>query len=299
MSISVVIPTKDRLHSLQRVLPNYLSQPETAEVVVVIDGSTDGTLEFLRTLAASEDRIRYIDNGRNRGVPYSKNAGIGAARSAYIFVGEDDVELSEGFFATLLEHLHTSDADVICGRNIWRYERESAEMAIERTDAIPGPSVDLRLVGINTSVRLEKDTIQPLIASPMLARAEIFRQVNFDERYRVNFWREESDFQLSAQEVGHKLLSCPHAICFNYMLENDRGGVHASIGWKRMCWVAINNWRFASKHAEFIARHFTVGSRLGFETRTIAAVFRDEMLVPALVRAKRRVLTALRGPGAS
>ncbi len=78
VSVSVVIPTKDRLSSLRRVLPTYLSQPEVEEIIVVVDGSTDGTMTYLRDLASANHKIRCIDNGVNRGIRYSKNAGISA-----------------------------------------------------------------------------------------------------------------------------------------------------------------------------------------------------------------------------
>ena len=47
MDVSIIIPTKDRLTYLQRVLPSFLMQDEVKEIIVVVDGSTDGTLEFL------------------------------------------------------------------------------------------------------------------------------------------------------------------------------------------------------------------------------------------------------------
>ncbi len=294
VSVSVVIPTKDRLSSLRRVLPTYLSQPEVEEIIVVVDGSTDGTIVYLRDLASVNHKIRCIDNSINRGIPYSKNAGIDIARSTHIFIGEDDVELTDGFLRTLLDHKMASGADVICGRNIWRYEHESSESAIARTDAIPGPAVNLRTIAIETSVRLAGDTVQLLLAGPMLAETEVFQQVRYDERYKVNFWREESDFQLSAQELGYKLVSCPHAICFNYMLENDRGGVYSRIGWRRLFWVAVNNWRFVKKHGDYISRNFAVGNHVVFEVLTTVRVFRDEMLYPWLVRTKRRVRLTFR-----
>ena len=117
VSVSVVIPTKDRLSSLRRVLPTYLSQPEVEEIIVVVDGSTDGTRTYLRDLASANHKIRYIDNGVNRGVPYSQNAGIDIARSSYVFISEDDVELTDGFLRTLLDHMNASGADVICAVN--------------------------------------------------------------------------------------------------------------------------------------------------------------------------------------
>jgi GT2 family glycosyltransferase len=294
MSVSVVIPTKDRLNSLRHVLPSYLSQPEVAEIIVVVDGSADGTAEYVQSLASTTCKVRCIDNVVNRGIPYSKNAGVDLARFTHVFTGEDDVEVTEGFFCTLLEHMNSSGADVICARNIWRLEGESSAAAVARTDAMSGPAVNLRTIMIETSLRLADDTPQLLLAGPMLAPVEVFRHVRYDERYKVNFWREESDFQLSAQELGYKLVSCPHAICFNYIFENDRGGVHARVGWRRLLWVSINNWRFLKKHQDFILRNFAVTGPIRFAFLTTVRVFRDEMLYPFLVVAKRRLRRTLR-----
>lgn len=291
--VSVIIPTKDRLSWLQRVVPTYLSQLEVAEIIVVVDGCTDGTLEYVKQLASRDRRVRYIDNGKNRGIPFSKNVGIDAARSDYIFFGEDDLELTDGFLGILMNHLEEFDVDVISGRNVWRYENESEEHAIARTDEIGDSQVDFRMLAINTSARLKDDTIQFLLANPMLAKSDVFRRIKFDERYRVNFWREESDFQLSAQERGYKLASCPHAICFNYIIQNDTGGVHGTLAWRRLAWITINNWRFVMKHRKFISANFRIGNQYVYLARMTGSKFVSEMLLPWMIQAKRRVIRIL------
>lgn len=259
-AISVVIPTKNRCRFLQRVLPIYLSQPEVAEVVVVVDGSTDGTLEYLETFAVAEPRVRFVSNGINRGTPFSKNRGIDEARSEYIFIGEDDLEVTDGFFATLLQHKHKTGADLISGRNIFRFEDESATEALARTGRMKGEPVNLKTIEINTSIAIADDCQQVMIAAPALGKAELFRAVRFDERYKVNFWREETDHQFAVQEAGYALWSCPHAICYNYMIKNDRGGARTAVGFRRVRWMIINNWRFVKKHRAFIAEHCAIGN---------------------------------------
>jgi glycosyltransferase involved in cell wall biosynthesis len=267
VEISVVIPTKDRVKFLERVLPTYLMQSEVKEVVVVIDGSTDGTREFLDRYCKDHPSVRYLDNGRNRGTPYTKNRGVEAARCDYIFIGEDDLELTDGFFATLGPHLLGTDADLICGRNIFRHEQESGEEAIARTDKLVGPYVNLRRIETETSMDVGTDKEELILAAPVLGRAEVFREIKFDEMYEVNFWREETDFQLSAREKGYKLYCCPHAICFNFLIENDRGGAHATIGLRRLRWTIINNWRFLKKHDQFIGDHFNIGNKYLYITK--------------------------------
>ena len=261
MEVSVIIPTKDRLASLQRVLPSFLLQDEVKEIIVIVDGSTDGTLEFLEELCRNSEIVRYLDNGVNRGIPVSKNRGIDAARFEYSFLGEDDLELTENFFKTLASHMQQMDADVICGRNIWRGDTETAEESINRTNKLKGPYVNLKTIEIETSMNILDDQEEPILANPMLAKTELFREIRFDEIYRGNSWREETDFQLSAREHGYRLACCPHAICFNFEISNDRGGVYAAVGLRREKWVIINNWLFVKKHEDFIRENFEIGNK--------------------------------------
>jgi GT2 family glycosyltransferase len=292
MSISVIVPSKDRRQHLERFLPLYLQEPDVLEVIVVVDGSTDGTVEYLTGLQKKQPKIKMLDNGVNRGIPFTKNRGIDAAVGTHIFIAEDDLEITKGFFTTLLKHLDNNKADIACGRNIFRYERETAAQAIARTDAFTDDSYNAKTIEINTSVKLAHDTVQPIIAAPMLGKAEIFRQVHFDERYKVNFWREETDFQFSAQEAGYKLMSCPHAICYNYVIENDRSGVHAAIGLKRARWIIINNWRFINKHRKFIAQHFDIGNRYAYIITFGGTKVFYEVLLPMAIKLKRRLTGA-------
>ncbi len=261
MDISVVIPTKDRLSYLQRVLPSFLMQSEVREIVIIIDGSVDGTRAYLEEYCKNNAVVRYLDNGVNRGIPFSRNRGIDAATCEYIFMAEDDLELTENFFQTLTSHMIRMNVDVICGRNIFRYDTETPTESINRTNQLKGSYVNMRTLEVETSMDIGDDLVEPIIASPMLARAEIFREVKYDERYRVNFWREETDFQLSARERGYRLACCPHAICFNFQSPDDRGGVHAAIGLRREKWVVINNWLFIKKHESYIEDNFQIGNK--------------------------------------
>jgi glycosyltransferase involved in cell wall biosynthesis len=261
VQVSVVIPTKDRLKFLERVLPTYLMQEEVKEIVVVIDGSTDGTREFLDEYCQEHRRVRYVDNVVNRGLPYSRNRGIEEALCEYVFMGEDDLELTEGFFTVLGDHARHSDADIVCGRNIFTNEHESAQEALDRTGRIRGPYVDLRNMETQPGMNLEVDTEQLMLASPMFGKTSIFRDVKYDDGYRVNFWREESDFQLKAQQKGYKLVCCPHAVGFNFMIENDRGGCYSTAGFRRARATIRNNWRFVNKHEQFIKDNFNIGNK--------------------------------------
>jgi GT2 family glycosyltransferase len=286
VEISVVVPTKDRVEYLKRGLPTVLMQKEVQEIIVVVDGSTDGTLEFLSEFCKGEPRVRYLDNGINRGTPFSKNRGIAAAECEYTFVGEDDLELTEGYFGILGEHMMRTKADVICSRNIFRHPGEITAAALERANALEGPYVDRKFIDLQTGMDIKNDQPSDLIASPMLAKTEVFRAVRFDMRYQVNFWREETDFQISARESGYTLFSCPHAVCFNQIILNDRGGAHAVIGIRRTIWIIINNWRFIKKHEKFISENFDIGHPVIYIAKFSARRLWLEVIMP--LRSKLR-----------
>jgi glycosyltransferase involved in cell wall biosynthesis len=288
--ISVVIPTKDRLQLLRRSIPMFLSYAEVKEVIVIADGCHDGTPEYLASLSASDARVRYAINAVNRGVCYSRNRGIELARYDYIFTAEDDLELSDNFFTVLFDHMRETDADIISARNIFQNAGETITQAKERADRLTGPFIDRGRIMVRHEMDTGVDTVQPLLSSPVLVRSDVFGKVRFDDGYRVNSWREESDFQLAAHSAGFKLVFCPHTITYNLMIENDRGGVHATIGIKRVVWIVRNNWRFVKKHREAVAREFGVTNLTAYIVRFAAWRVFDELVLPPLIIAKRRLM---------
>src|ERR1700683_3831850 len=166
--ISVVVPTKDRLPYLHRAVAIFLSHAEVGEVIVVVDGCRDQTLEYVETASAADERVRYVDNKRNMGLPYSRNRGIELAECEYVFTGEDDLELSDRFFAKLLDHMEETGADIISGRNIFKYEGESNEESIDRTHQLGRSAIDRWAITVQPGIRTVDDEEQTLLPAPML-----------------------------------------------------------------------------------------------------------------------------------
>ena len=98
--ISVVIPTFNRKQQVQAAVQSVLAQtyPEF-EVIVVDDGSTDGTSQALETLISQEgrngSRVRYFFRP-NQGQSTARNKGIEKARGELVaFLDSDDIWLPE------------------------------------------------------------------------------------------------------------------------------------------------------------------------------------------------------------
>lgn len=106
MKISLVIPTYNRLESLQRVLSGLEQQQQIAltdfEVIVISDGSTDDTNVYLQTVKTSLNLVPLIQ--QNGGAAAARNNGIKHAQGDLVLFLDDDVVPTPHLIA---EHLKT------------------------------------------------------------------------------------------------------------------------------------------------------------------------------------------------
>jgi dolichol-phosphate hexosyltransferase len=98
--------------SLERLLKADLPIP--IEILIVDDGSTDGTMESVGGLVEDE-RIRVIRHKRNRGKGAAIRTGIQAARGDVLTIMDGDLEYDPSDYRGLLEPILSGDADVAYG----------------------------------------------------------------------------------------------------------------------------------------------------------------------------------------
>ena len=111
VSISVVMATYNRRALLPEVLDPLLADPAALEVVVVVDGCDDGSIEYLRERAAAEPRLRpvWIENS---GAVAAQQAGVEAARGDAVLVIDDDVLAEPGLVSGHARH-HEREHDLV------------------------------------------------------------------------------------------------------------------------------------------------------------------------------------------
>lgn len=101
--------TKECVESIQK------HTPEPHEIVFVDNGSSDGTVDWLREQLEQHDNYRLIENGNNFGFAKGCNQGIEAAGGEYILLLNNDVVVTTDWLAGLLECYQRKDRIGIVG----------------------------------------------------------------------------------------------------------------------------------------------------------------------------------------
>lgn len=114
--ITIVVPAYNIEKALPRCLESVLAQTyENLEVIVVNDGSSDGTAAIIDAYAARDSRIKAIHK-ENGGVTSARLRGVAEAKGEYIGFVDGDDYIEPEMYARLMENLQVYHADIShCG----------------------------------------------------------------------------------------------------------------------------------------------------------------------------------------
>lgn len=116
MRVSVIIPTSNRRDTILRTVEAVLRQDYSAsdcEIIVVVDGGSDGTAEALRKLDI-ESRLRIVEQ-ENRGPAGARNSGLRVANGDLLIFLDDDMMCTPGWLRAHVAAHASSDGDEIAG----------------------------------------------------------------------------------------------------------------------------------------------------------------------------------------
>jgi glycosyltransferase involved in cell wall biosynthesis len=115
--LSLVFPVFDEEANIGRLLDRALALApqlaESFEIVVVDDGSRDGSARVIEARRRTEPRIRLLRHSANRGYGAALRAGLREARGELVFFSDADLQFDLGQLSTLLAHAH--EFDVVAG----------------------------------------------------------------------------------------------------------------------------------------------------------------------------------------
>lgn len=113
MKLSVVIPVFNEVATIQEILQQVRKVPIAKEIIVVDDGSTDGTREALRGLSWPDLVVLYHDENRGKGA--SLRTGFTKVTGDVVLVQDADLEYDPSEYPRLLKPILEDKADVVYG----------------------------------------------------------------------------------------------------------------------------------------------------------------------------------------
>ena len=177
------------------------------EVLVVDDGSTDGTGAVADSLADADPRIRVVHRGENDGAPGApRNLGLAEARGTYVAFCDSDDEYLPGTLRRLVDAAEEQEADVAAGGVSRFNERTGRTTSLAATDYVAG-----HVEPLAPSSPLWHDTI---------AVAKVIRR-DFLEREQIRFPEgilyEDQPFTVAVWARAHRIATIDETVYLWYV----------------------------------------------------------------------------------
>jgi len=121
MKTTIVIPSYNEMKTLPALLKALAAVPLEKEIIVVDDGSTDGTREWLAKVSAGGEfpGLRVIEHGRNAGKGGALITGFGAATGDITIVQDADLEYDPACIPSVVKPIAEGLADVVFGSRLY------------------------------------------------------------------------------------------------------------------------------------------------------------------------------------
>jgi GT2 family glycosyltransferase len=183
--VSIVIPVHNQLDYTKSCLESLRTSADGAEIIVVDNGSSDGTAEYL----ASQGGITVIRNAENRGCAPAWNQGVEASRGERVVILNNDVIVTPGWLGGLVSFSEQERLDIVSpaireGEVKYEVERYGREFVSRMGD--------IARMGVADGICF-------------MVRRRVFDAVGaFDENFRIGQF-EDADFFRRAAAAGFRL----------------------------------------------------------------------------------------------
>jgi len=211
--LSVVMPVYNEAATIEQVVAAVLAQQPVQELIIVDDGSQDGTRDILARLAEATPRIHLIMQGVNRGKGAALRLGFRQATAPYVIVQDADLEYDPAEYYLLLSPLLADRADVVFGS---RFKGAYAQRVLYYWHAV-GNKFLTSLSNMATNINLTD-----LETCYKVFRREVIQKINLEED-RFGF---EPEITAKIARLGVRIYEVPVSYYGRTYAEGKK------IGWK-------------------------------------------------------------------
>jgi GT2 family glycosyltransferase len=204
-SVSIIIPTYNGLHYLKDCIATIrMHTPIPHEIIVVDNGSSDGTVEFCR-----DERLVFVANPDNPGFPGACNAGMKIASGDALLLLNNDVLVPRHWLSNMLNCLY-SGAEIGIVGPMTNYGSGKQQIDFPYTNL---EEVAAHLHHVNRGNWLE---VRRIIGLCMLIKREVMERIGcLDERFAPGHY-EDDDYCYRARMAGYRLMIAQDAFVFHY-----------------------------------------------------------------------------------
>jgi GT2 family glycosyltransferase/glycosyltransferase involved in cell wall biosynthesis len=216
IAVSIIIPVFNNLEFTRGCLASIYrdTAPEvTYEIIVVDNGSTDGTGAFLQQ-EETRGRVRVLANPENLGFARACNRGARAALGKYLVFLNNDTKVQPGWLAALVDPARKEEKTAVVGAKLL-YADDTVQHAGVVFDA------DRKVYHLyrefpqsHPAVNKERE-FQAITAACALFKKKVFFEAGaFDERYLNGI--EDLDLCFRIREKGYKVVYNPQSVVYHY-----------------------------------------------------------------------------------
>lgn len=199
---SVVMPVLNQLYYTQKCVDSILKNtPEEYELIIIDNGSTDGTKEYLSDLCSKHAHIKAVTNAENVGVAPAWNQGIQISQHDYIAIINNDIEIVYPNWLSSMQSTLRKDPNIYWTSPMTCYNAQhKPEFKISHYEQIIYDRPNGR---------------EYVVACCFMCPRKAFADLGpFDENFEVKFY-EDLDYLARILSSGKKVKMCKRALVYH------------------------------------------------------------------------------------